>query len=378
MRLTRYWIAGLPLVTINLALAVKQPRYAGAAVVRNLHPRHTDLRRFEFTQPEMGTLFRIVLYAPDAATATRASRAVFDRVRELDNIMSDYNPGSELMLLCQRAAGPPIKISEDLFRVMAAAQDWAKRSDGAFDITVGPVVRLWRRARRQHELPESQRLAHVLELVGYDKLLLDSKAHTAQLLKPGMLLDLGGIGKGYAADEALRTLKRFEIRSALIVAGGDIAVGDPPPGKEGWRIGIAAPQSRETAHDQSRVQNLKSEIQNRDFQRRYVYIHNAGISTSGDTEQQVEIGGTRYSHIVNPKTGLALTGRSSVTVIAPDDTTADAMATAISVLGPKRGLELVDSTPGTAALISVVSEGGVQSFESNFPAMTSMASKRKD
>jgi thiamine biosynthesis lipoprotein len=296
----------------------------------------------------------------------------------LDNIMSDYNPGSELMLLCQRAAGPPIKISEDLFRVMAADQDWARRSKGAFDITVGPVVRLWRRARRQHELPESQRLAHALELVGHDKLLLDSKAHTAQLLKPGMLLDLGGIGKGYAADEALRTLKRFEIQSALIVAGGDIAVGDPPPGKEGWRIRIAAPQSRETAHDQSQVQNLKSEIQNRDFQRRYVYLHNAGISTSGDTEQHVEIGGTRYSHIVNPKTGLALTGRRSVTVIAPDDATADAMATAISVLGPKRVLELVNSTPGTAALISVVSDQGVQSFESNFPAMISRASRRKD
>src|SRR5207302_797818 len=201
--------------------------------------------RFEFSQPHMGTLFRIVLYAPDAESARAASDAAFRRIAELDDIMSDYQPASELMQLCARAGGPPVGVSEDLFRVLAAAQDLAERSDGAFDVTVGPVVRLWRRARRRHELPDPDRLAKALELVGYQKVRLDPKARAAQLLKPGMLLDLGGIAKGYAADEALATLKRYGIESALVAGGGDMAVGSPPPGKAGWRIAIAPlePQS---------------------------------------------------------------------------------------------------------------------------------------
>jgi FAD:protein FMN transferase len=345
MKLSRSWLnAGLLLTLANFGYC-----------------REPTIERFEFSQIHMGTLFRIVLYAPDAERARLASDAAFRRIAELDDIMSDYKPASELMQLCARAGGPPVAVSEDLFRVVAAAQDLAERSDGAFDVTVGPVVRLWRRARRRHELPDPERLAKALDLVGCQKLRLDPKARTAQLLKPGMLLDLGGIAKGYAADEALATLKRYGIESALVAGGGDIAVGSAPPGKAGWRIAIAPlePQSGGPMA-RSQIQNPKSKIQN-------LLLRDAAVSTSGDAEQHVEIGGVRYSHIVDPKTGMALTGRSSVTVLARNCTTSDGLATAVSVIGPERGLELIKDTPGAGALFVKETAEGLHAWALKFP-----------
>ena len=302
------------------------------------------LTRFEFTQPHMGTLFRIVCYARDAVAAERASSAAFDRIAELDHIMSDYSPNSELTLLCQQSGGPPTKVSEDLFYVLSRSQKMARLSEGAFDVTVGPLVRLWRRARRRQELPDPTRLAQALELVGVDKLRLDEKSRTVQLLRKGMVLDLGGIAKGYAADEALKLLDQHGIDKALVAAGGDIAVSGSPPGSDGWNIGIAPLESRETPPT------------------RYLRLRHAAVSTSGDAEQFVEIGGKRYSHIVDPKTGLGLIGHSSVTVVAPKGIASDSLATAVSVLGPKRGLELIDSMEGTAALILQATADGVRAY----------------
>lgn len=315
--------------------------------------REPALTRFEFSQVHMGTLFRIVLYAPDAATAGRASSAAFERIGRLDDIMTDYRPSSELRTLCRQAGGPPVRVSNDLFRVLAAAQELARRTDGAFDVTVGPVVRLWRRARRQHELPDPERLARARDLVGYDKLRVDPEARTAQLMKKGMLLDLGGIAKGYAADEALGALRRHGIRSALVAAGGDIAVSGPPPGKQGWRIGIAPLESPSKRP------------------KRYLVLHAAAVSTSGDVEQHIETGGKRYSHIVDPKTGLGLLGRRSVTVMAPNATTSDSLATAVSVLGPERGLELIKSTPRAAVLFVEATDQGIRTFEANLSLYSS-------
>jgi FAD:protein FMN transferase len=306
-------------------------------------------RRFTFSEAHMGTIIRIVLYAPDATAADKASRAAFDRIAALDNAMSDYKPDSELMRLCRAAGGPPVKVSGDLFQVLAAAQELAARSDGAFDITVGPVVRLWRRARRRHGLPDPNRLAQALELVGYHDLLLDARQCTAQLRKPGMVLDLGGIAKGYAADEALSVLKKDGITSALVAAAGDIACSRPPPDRESWRIEIATPAPSARSADE---------------RTHYLLLHDAAVSTSGDAEQHLDLGGQRYSHIINPATGMALTGHRSVTVVASRGITADSYATAVCVLGPERGLRLVDSTDGMAALIVEASGQGLRYFQS--------------
>lgn len=291
------------------------------------------LARYSFSEPHMGTQFKILLYAPDRATAEQAAQAAFARIAVLDGIMSDYRATSELMRLCRQAGGPPVPVSPELFFVLSRSQELARQTHGAFDVTVGPVVRLWRRARRNLLLPDPDELAKARALVGFDKVRLEPSTRTVQLTQPGMQLDLGGIAKGYAADEALKALQQLRISRALIAAGGDIVAGEAPPGAEGWTVGIAPLEDPEKPP------------------KRYLRLRYAAVSTSGDTEQYVEIAGKRYSHIVDPRTGLGLTVRSSVTVLARDGTTADSLATALSVLGPERGLELIEQTEGTAALI---------------------------
>ncbi|MBX6313841.1 MAG: FAD:protein FMN transferase [Isosphaeraceae bacterium] len=304
------------------------------------------LERFEFRQTHMGSEFKLLLYCAEESTARRASEAAFARIAQLDAALSDYNPESELMRLCDRAGGPPVPVSDDLFRVLERAQEMARRSEGAFDVTVGPVVRLWRRARRTRQLPDPARLERARSLVGYPMVHLDPKTRSVRLEKAGMKLDLGGIAKGFAASEALAVLRQQGITRALVAGAGDIVVGDPPPDAEGWTVGVA-PLEQPEAPPQ-----------------RYLLLHNAAVSTSGDTERFVEIGGTRYSHIVDPRTGLGVVARSSVTVVAPEGALADSLATAVYVLGPERGLRLVEATEGAAALIVRVSEPGRQAIES--------------
>ena len=300
----------------------------------------TALHRFEFQSPHMGTLFTITLYAPDKIIAHSAAQAAFQRVAALDEIMSDYQADSELMKLCDSPPGQPVRVSPELFEVIQQSQKFSALSDGAFDITVGPIVRLWRFARKKKVLPTLADLNQARALLGYTKLRLDIKARTVTLLQPNMRLDLGGIAKGFAADQALAVLKGRGLPRALVAASGDIAVGDPPPGQPGWRVSISAIDLRTNETTSS------------------VLLRNAGISTSGDTEQFTEINGVRYSHIVNPTTGLGLTNRIQVSIVAPDATTTDALATAVSVMGVARGLALIDSLPHTAAMIVTKNDNG--------------------
>src|SRR5262249_41136190 len=154
----------------------------------------TSLRRFDFTHPAMGMLFTINLYAPDHSEAKSAAAAAFQRIDELENVMSDYQADSELMRLCGQPYGKPVHVSDDLFEVIQVSQRISERSDGAFDITVGPFVRLWRFSRKRGVLPAESELASAREAVGWKKLKLDPKERTVTLLVPNMRLDLGGIG----------------------------------------------------------------------------------------------------------------------------------------------------------------------------------------
>ena len=320
--------------------------------------RAEELYRFEFSQPKMGTVFSIILFAADADNARKTALAAFDRIEQLNGIMSDYKPDSELNLLCKNGVGAPVKISDDLFNVLGRAQDIARQSDGAFDVTVGPLVRLWRKSRKERKLPDAEELAKANELVGFEKLQLDANARTAQLKTDGMQLDLGGLAKGYAADQALAVIKANGIKSALVAAGGDIAVSDAPPGKNGWTVAVA-PLMDEPS--EARALANKAEKKPKIF----LSLTNAGVSTSGDTEQFVEIGGKRYSHIVNPKTGLGFTVHCTVTVVAKNTAITDAVDTAVYALGPEKGLKLVESTEGAAALIVQAVDGGEKTFESS-------------
>jgi thiamine biosynthesis lipoprotein len=295
----------------------------------------------------MGTLFSVKLYASDRETGSKVAQAAFHRVAELDRMMSDYRDDSELMRLCAQPSGRPVQVSQDLFDVLERAQQISEITGGAFDITVGPLVRLWRETRTTKILPSSEAMASARASVGWRMVRLDKKHHSVTLLLPNMRLDLGGIAKGFAAEKALKTLGRMGVRRALVAAGGDIAIGDAPADKSGWTVGLTDidEHSNKTGHT--------------------LLLHNAAVSTSGDTEQAVEIQGIRYSHILNPATGMGLTNRIQVSVIAPDATTTDALATALCVLGVERSLKLADSLPRVSALVLIKADGKLQSFASS-------------
>jgi FAD:protein FMN transferase len=298
----------------------------------------------------MGTLITITLYASEPVAAKDAAGAAFKRIDALEDSFSDYQADSELMRLCDQPFGKPVPVSAELFDVLQRAQSISQRSDGAFDVTVGPYIRLWRFARKRKVLPTAAEVATARAAVGWQKLRLDRRARTVTLLVPNMRLDLGSIGKGYAADQALQLLKHRGIDQALVAASGDIAIGDAPPGQPGWKIGIAA------------FGGATNSVP------RTLLLHNAGISTSGDTEQFIEINGVRYSHIVDPATGLGLTRRIQATVIGPNATTTDSLDTTVSVLGVQRGLALVESFPKTAAVVVTKDNGHTQTFTSRrFP-----------
>ena len=298
-----------------------------------LQGNDTKLSRFEAAEIHMGVDFTIVLYAENEDAAQRGFKAAFARIEQLNGIMSDYDPESELSRLSDAApTEKPVSLSDDLYAVLKESLRWSRASDGAFDVTVGPMVRLWRRARRQQEMPSSERLAEARAAVGYQHVRPDAGHKTAMLAKSNVRLDLGGIAKGYAVDEALKTLRSLGIRRALVNGSGDVGAGDPPPDESGWKIGIAP---LEADGPPSRI----------------LLLANRAVATSGDAFQYVEIGGMRYSHIVDPRTGLGLTDHSSVSVVADDCTTADALASAVSVLGPDKGLALVERTTRAAALI---------------------------
>ena len=294
----------------------------------------------------MGSLFRITLYAPDRARADAAAVAGYRRVAELDNIMSDYDPHSELMRLCQKPAETPEHVSRDLFDILQYSQKVSEESGGVFDVTVGPFVQLWRTARKKKALPAPAELAEAARVVGYRKLVLDAREQTATLAVPNMRLDLGGIAKGYAADQALAVMRRMSTTRAMVAASGDIALGDPPPGRTGWAIGIASIDPKDEGVSKT------------------VLLKNAGISTSGDAEQYVEINGVRYSHIIDPATGLGLTNRIQATIIGPNATTTDGLDNTICGMGVERGLKLIDSLPGTAAVVSTWDASGKRVFPS--------------
>ena len=295
-------------------------------------PQMTTLQPFEAVEPHMGTLFRIKLYAASPPQAVAGFQAAFARVHQLDETLSDYNPQSELMQLCRQAPAKPVHVSDDLFRVLDASQKLSLASAGAFDVTEAPVIRLWRESRKTHQLPHPSALREAGNRSGFEKLTLDPIHHTVTLSQPGMLLDFGGIAKGYAADEALVALRAQGIRSAMVAASGDIALSDAPPDRPGWQIGVDSADLPQAAFS------------------RILVVSNAAVSTSGDTEQFVEINGKRYSHIIDPKTHQALTRRITVTVAARTGIDADGLATALCVLGTEHGLELLKHYPGAEAL----------------------------
>lgn len=313
-----------------------------AVLLAFLPAESTAQSKYEWTEPHMGVPFTIAIFADDKARAEAAAAKAFARVEELNSILSDYQADSELRQLSAGAPHQdPVGVSNELLEVLAQAESISKASDGAFDISVGAVTRLWRIARRTRRLPSDESLHQALEATDYQAIELQSEPPGVRLTKRNMRLDAGGIGKGYAADEAMRILREEGFPVSLVDASGDIVLGDAPPDKLGWSVGVAPLEA-----------NGKPS--------RQLLLHNCAIATSGDAFQYVEIEGVRYSHIVDPKTGLGLTTRSSVTIYAPTGTQADAWASAVSVLGHDRGIETVNQQQGIEAFIVFAAEDSNQ------------------
>ena len=290
--------------------------------------------RYAYEKAEMGLPVRVTLYAPDEPTARAAADSAFKRVEALNTVFSDYDSDSELSRLSDSAGSETaVPVGPELWRVLEFAQRIAVLSQGAFDITVGPVVNLWRVARRKRALPNKERLEEALGRVGYLNLELDPAAQTALLRKARMRLDAGGIAKGYAMEEALEVLRALGHPRAMVAGGGDIALGEPPPGETGWRIEVIALDAAGAPAP------------------RFLRLANCSVATSGDLYQRLEIEGRRYSHIVDPRTGIGLTDHSLVTVVARRGIEADALSKVLAVLGPGKGLPIVEGFPDVAAYV---------------------------
>lgn len=315
------------LLILGCFLSVSSTRAAVA-------PRSESLTRFTYSEYLMGVDARIVVYAKDKTNAEQACSAAFERIAALDAMMSDYRVDSELNKLCAKAGGPPVHVSPDLFIVLKQAQEIARKTSGDFDVTVGPLVRLWRKARKTTVHPSSAEIRENLRLVGWKKMRLNARNQTVKLLVPGMKLDLGGIAKGYADDQAQIVLKRHGITRALVEMGGDIVVTDPPPGTKGWEILVP------------NAGNKKGPVAMR--------FADKAISTSGDTAQFVVIGGIRYSHVVDPHSGMATTTRVQATAIARDGLTSDPLSTALTLVSPRARTRLLKGYPGTKCYVRVL------------------------
>lgn len=314
--------------------------FLGHTLLLAMAGAENPLQRYQFTQPKMGTTCQMVLYASSDQQARVASQKAFARIDSLNRIMSDYDPESELRQICAGAGGPGKAVSPELYFVLQKALNVSSLSNGAFDVSVGPVVKLWRRARKNILLPDPDELAQALKLVDYRNIVLGEG--TVKLKVPGMMLDLGGIAKGYAADEALKVLKDQGVSRALVAMGGDVALGDAPPGQKGWLVGLAPVLEEGNAAN------------------RHMVLANKAVSTSGDTEQYVEIGGKRYSHLVDPRTGVGLTRRISVSVVANHGIDSDALTKVVSVLGPVEGMALVGKIAGVEVRVVEKTEAGLQ------------------
>jgi len=273
----------------------------------------TDLygqtNRLEFSLPLMGTEVGIVLYSSDSLDAQEAVQSAVLRIKELNGILSDYLIDSELSHLSKTHHQPTL-VSDDLWNVLLTAQRVSNQSEGAFDVTVGPLTLLWRKAIRRATFPDVNTLKIARQSVDYQSLIIHQNQPIVELRKRNMRIDLGGIAKGYIADQALGFLISKGFRQAAVDAGGDIALGDAPPNLDGWRIQVFEDETDQYS----------------------VVLKNCGIAVSGDRYRYLVHQGVRYSHIIDPRTGIGVTHQRKVAVIGPTAMIADGWASAYSVM----------------------------------------------
>jgi thiamine biosynthesis lipoprotein len=290
----------------------------------------------------MGTQFHLIAYARSEKRVLAAFDAAAARLDALNASLSDYQTTSEVSRLSQASgSGAWHLLIDDVWKVLVWGNRLAAQSGGAFDMTLGSLTRLWRASRRTGKLPLPRRLLEARASAGHAFLTLDETRQRARLERPGTRLDLGGIAKGYAVDETLTILRDHGIEAALVDGGGDLRVLGSPPEKAGWQIQLSDLKSPEGS--------------------RPLTVTNLAVATSGDLYQSVHLDGREFSHLIDPQTGLGLEFRRTVTVVAPDAMTADALASALSVLRPQASANLLKTHyPRCAARILTRQADGIE------------------
>ncbi len=286
----------------------------------------------------MGTFARVVVIAKDSDAAGKCIESAFTQINKVDDLMSDYKSDSEISSVNREGFEKAVQLSPSTCEVLQRSIEFSKLTDGAFDITVGPLVELFRKAKNKQVLPNQDEIADARSKVGFEKLKLDDQNRAVQFTVEGMQLDLGGIAKGYAVDKAVETMQSHGAIGGMVDLGGDIrCFGAPLKGRDHWVIGVQNPNMGKDSAGREVLLKLK--------------MTNGAIATSGDYQQFIIIEGKRRSHIIDRKTGTSTEGLSSVTIIADNATNADALATAVSVMGSENGLELIEKIPGTEVIL---------------------------
>jgi FAD:protein FMN transferase len=264
----------------------------------------------------MGTTFTIEMYGADRTAMDSATNDAFVEVHRLDHLLSNYIPDSELSLLNQRAAEVPVKVSGELFDLLKVCMEDSRQSQGTFDITVGPLMKVWGFYKDSGHLASPDKVRTAMQAVGWRNITLDPATSSVSFKKRGVNLDLGGVGKGYAVDRMVQILKRDGTTSALVSAGGSsiYGIGAPPDGPRGWSIHIRDPKNEEDTAAQ-------------------VTLKNASLSTSGGYEKFFWADGKLYSHIMDPRTGFPARGMLSVSIVAPKTLDSEIWAKPYYILG---------------------------------------------
>ena len=311
-----------------------------------LIPRlRTSAKTVRETQFLLGTAIEITVVDLNRGKAVAAISAAFAKMREIEKITNFYDPESDITQVNREAAYHPVKLSEDLWNIVEISYRYGALTEGAFDITVGPLTKLWGWESEYPQIPPPDEIKKVLPQVGYYLLDLNTQEKTLFFKKPGMLIDLGGVAKGYALEKAKEILKNYGIQNFLISAGQIVAQGLNPQ-KKPWIIGVQHP---------------------RDSQQFLTVINltEGTIATSGDYQQFFEVNGIRYHHLLDPHIGWPVSLCQSVSVLEKDPVQADILSTALFVLGPEKGKKLVDELK-IAAII--VDDRGEIHFTPYFPS----------
>jgi len=294
----------------------------------------------------MGTILEFRLYCNDKEVCDKAILEAYSEVKRLDDIFSNYKNNSVLSRVNSFAGDGRISVSQEFIELTSRAIFFSGLTDGAFDITVGKAIEIWSVGEQKNLMPNRDEIQKAQDCIGFGKIKLYPMEKQIELESPCLSLDFGGIGKGYALDRAVRILRSYGIKRGIVNFGGNIYAMQPPPGEDGWDVGIRHPR------DEDEVLTL-------------LKVEDVAVSTSGDYERYFEVNGRRFSHIIDPRDGLPVESVPSVTVIAKDATDADALSTAFSVMKRDKAIRFIEGLKDVGVMIVREDKGKLSIYKNS-------------